>query len=442
MIDMRIIPVVFIMFFSVFMGPIALYAHGGCKDEIKGHVNSEPSVTEEEGELLRRVIDVSQNSMDEAISMIEKNILPDSNAPLYFALGTLYYSKDDLEKAEGYFRQALSKEENFLRAKGSLARVLIQQNKFDEALELFKDVLLLGQPRASTLTMVGYAYLMKEQPIPAENAYRQAILLENYDDNAYMGLAKSFIMQQRYLESIALIRQLLQSKPYKKELWLMLANIYLSLDEQDNAVSVLESARRLNIADNEALATLGDLYINKELLKDALSVYKEAFNDKKEANVSRILRAADGFITNLDSAAAKEMFIFIKQSGLDKDKLSESDKETFLFLQARCAQIDKDIFTASRVYRELLDMNPMNSQVLLAFGDLYREQGELERALLYYERAQRAGVKGATALLRQAQVEVERERYKQAVTILEQAQRIDSNPFVLQYLIQVRRFVR
>ena len=438
---MRIIPVIFIIFFSMFMGTTALYADEGCKDEIRGRANLEPSVTEEEGKLLRRVIDVSQNSVDEAISMIEKNILPDSSAPLYFALGTLYYSKSDLEKAEDYFKQALSKEEHFLRAKGSLARVLIQQNKFDEALELFKDVLLLGQPRASTLTMVGYAYLMKEQPIPAENAYRQAILLENHDDNAYMGLAKSFVMQKRYRESIALIRQLLQSKPYKKELWLMLVNMYLSLGEQDNAISVLESARRLNIADNEALATLGDLYINKELLKDALSVYKKAFNDRR-ADVSRVLRAADGFIINLDTAGAKEMFTFIKQYGLDEDKLSESDKETFLFLQARCAQIDKDMSKASQVYKELLDMNPMNSQVLMACGDLYREQDELERALLYYERAQRAGVKGATALLRQAQVEVERDRYKQAVAILEEAQRIDPKPFVSRYLTQVRRFVR
>jgi tetratricopeptide (TPR) repeat protein len=78
----------------------------------------------------------------------------------------------------------------------------------------------------------------------------------------------------------------------------------------------------------------------------------------------------------------------------------------------------------------------------MACGDLYREQGELERALLYYERAQRAGVKGATVLLRQAQIEIERERYKQAVAILEEAQRIDSSPFVSRYLAQVRRFVR
>jgi hypothetical protein len=58
-----------------------------------------------------------------------------------------------------------------------------------------------------------------------------------------------------------------------------------------------------------------------------------------------------------------------------------------------------------------------------------------------YERAARVAGFEARGLIRQAQVEVERERYPRAIELLEAAQAFDAQPHVARYIEQLRRMV-
>jgi Flp pilus assembly protein TadD len=163
-----------------------------------GKQAQEPTVTEEEADLLREIADLSVKEVDKGVALLSVKITDASSAALDFALGMLKLKQDKPEEAEKAFRGALKKFPEFSRARANLGRVLIMQDEIAEALHEFRELLLDGETDPQTLTLIGYTFLLDGQAVPAEGAYRQAILIEPGDIDAYMGLAKSLLLQERY----------------------------------------------------------------------------------------------------------------------------------------------------------------------------------------------------------------------------------------------------
>jgi len=90
------------------------------------------------------------------------------------------------------------------------------------------------------------------------------------------------------------------------------------------------------------------------------------------------------------------------------------------------------------LYKDLLAENPLHGEALITAGNILRKRGDLEEALIHYQRAERTSPDHkAMALVRQAQIAVEREEYGQAVKWLKQSLEIDRQPHVERYLEQV-----
>jgi tetratricopeptide (TPR) repeat protein len=343
-----------------------------------------------------------------------------------------------LSAAEKAYREALRKLPSFNRARANLARVLIQQDRLAEAEEVLRVILRSGKAKPETLTLIGYTFLMKGESVPAESAYRQALLLKPDDINAYRGLAKCLIDQERYREAVRLLENILEKDPGNVQLWLLLANANVAVGKTDAAITKLECARYLKIASPEAMATLGDLYINRNQPDGALSAYREAFSSWKPSP-GRMLRAAEGLVMLRDYRGAEEM---IGKLELAPEPLSRRQTKRLHCLRAHLSYLKGDIKAAIISYKKLLEEDPLDADALLALGDLYREEGKLEEAVISYERASHIRGKEAEALVRQAQVEVERERYSRAVELLESALVFAHKRSVAKYLEQVRRLAK
>ncbi|MDO9540821.1 MAG: tetratricopeptide repeat protein [Kiritimatiellia bacterium] len=402
--------------------------------------SGEPAVTEKEAEVLEEAGRLSGKNLDEAIEFLKGSLNSSSSLALDFTLGNLYFQKDKLEEARACYQKVLDKFPEFNRARANLCRVLIRQEKTDEAIQQFKRILLEGKPAPSTLTLMGYTFLLKNQPVPAETAYRQAILGEPEDVNAYLGLTKSLLMQERFREALKLLEQLLEDDPFNSQFWSLKADAHLAVGEPDEAVIALESARRLKVTKFSDLANLGDLYLNRGQAEDALSAYDQAFS-LENPSIDRLLRAIEGFIMTRNPHQADKLLSRV--SDLQKTApLTGKQKNKLLMCQARLAQIKGENEIAFRIYEELLKEDPLNGEVLIAIGNLYREKGKLEEALIVYERVARISGKEVEALICQAQVEVERQRYEKAVELLQAAQSISPQPNVARYLEQIGRLVR
>ena len=402
----------------------------------------EPTVSQEERELLKQVVDLSKENQENAIEVLNAGITSSSSPALDFVLGNFYLQKGELSLAESSYKNALKKMPLFVRCRANLGRVLIMQDKIDEAIKEFHSVLMEGQVTPETLTLIGYTFLLKGQSIPAETAYRHALLLKPEDTNAYLGLAKCLLEQERFREAVKILEDLLENNPQKQELWFLLANTNLALNKPDRAIVVLESSRRLKIVSSAALATLGELYLNQGQAEDALTAYREAFAGE-DPSIDRLLRAVEGFIMMNKAQEAGELLERARSiEKQDPDFLKSGQRYKLCRLEAHQARLRGDHKQAFITYKKLLEEEPLDGDVLISLGDLYRETGELEEALISYERAARIAGKESQALIRQAQIEVERERYKRAADLLETAQALKPQAHVFRYLEQVRRLVR
>jgi len=380
----------------------------------------EPTVSKKEADILSQVSYLSKNDLEKALDYLRPKIKIDSSPALYFAAGNLYFQLNRLPEAETAYRTALEKMPAFDRARANLARILIQQEKTDAAIKELQHILLQGSQNPSIITLIGYTYLLRDQPIPAESAYRKALLLRPDDINAYLGLAKALLLQDRFREAAKILETVLLDYPQRGELWALLANVRLALEQSRQAIVALETARRLGVASDEALMTLGDLYLNQGQYHEALVVYEKAFaTDHLE--ISRLLRAIEGFLMFKELDPAERLLR--KARLLEKEKkFSPQNRAQLRWLEAKQAHLSGKLRTALKAYRRLLQTEPLNGKVLMALGELYQITGEPDRAIITFERAARLPDVRVEALIKHAQVEVERENYRKAIELLVAAQ--------------------
>jgi tetratricopeptide (TPR) repeat protein len=91
---------------------------------------------------------------------------------------------------------------------------------------------------------------------------------------------------------------------------------------------------------------------------------------------------------------------------------------------------------------EIIRLDPLDGEALMLLAQHYAstgKEGDVDRAMLYYERA--AGIEqfAANAKVRHAQIFVSQSRFAEAIQLLRQAQEIKPREDVARYLEQVER---
>lgn len=402
----------------------------------------EPTVSRKEAELLQRVAAVSTTNVTAAADLVMSVLTPESSAALDFALGNLHFRADRLPRAAEAYRAALQKLPGFRRAAMNLGRVYLMQGREGETINVYRDFVRDGRASADMLLLLAHALLLQDRAVSAESAYRQALLLRPDDFGGAIGLTKCLVLQERYREALVLAGEILGRDTRRKELWALRANAHIALDEPRKALFTLESARRVGQADNEMLSMLGDLYLNEGQPEEALGCYQASFGgDSPDSR--RLLRACRGFVmTGRDKEARVLLARARSLLTADRESVAPADRRKVLRLEADLSRLEGNTQGAMASYRALLEEDPLDAGALIAVGDIHRERGALEDAVMSYERASRVEGSESRALVRQAQTEVERARYGRAVELLRAAQAFEERPEVARYLDQVQRLVR
>jgi len=395
------------------------------------------TVSPKEAEILSKVKDLSSTDLDVAIQFLKEKITPESSAVLDFTLGNLYFQKEELKEAEDSYRKALKKFPHFIEARSNLAKTLLKRGEIDKALKEFSLLLKEGVKDTEILQLMGYAFLSKGDAISAETCYKEILLLSPENDNAYKGLAQCLLQQERYKEMIGIVKNFLKKNPMDKEMWFLLSNAYIAMGDCKKAIITLECTRRLKIINQDGLSTLGELYLTQGQPAEALEVYQELMVMGKPP-IPRLLRAVEGFImlNRLEEAET-----LIQEVDTHKYSLLPAQENKLKRLKAEIAYLKGDYQESLILYKEILKEEPLDGDALIAIGDIYYKLSKLEEALIFYERAGRIKEKEVEALIRQAQVEVERENYKRAVELLESAQSIKFQPYIDRYLEQIHNLI-
>ncbi|AKJ64795.1 tetratricopeptide repeat protein [Kiritimatiella glycovorans] len=402
----------------------------------------EPTVTREESTLLNTAMRVAGTNVTQAIRMLQTKELPEASPALDFAIGNLHFQNERLDEAAAAYKAAIKKLPKFRSAIMNLGRVYLMQERTEDAITLYQQLVSDGQADADILLLLGHALLMENAPVSAESAYRQSLLLRPKHADAMLGMAKALMQQERYAEGLALVGEILQRDPANRELWSLRANAYLSMGKHTKATRTIEKARRLGCADAEMLATLGDLLLNQDQPEDALRAYEAAFTGDTPS-IARMLRAIEGFLMVGDGQRASSM-IARAESNLEPDteSVDEAQQIKLLRLKAELAQQEARFDDAMALCDDVLKLDPLDGRTMLVLAELQQDSGRLEDAAMTCERAARVKGYEADALIRHAQIEVARERYARAASLLEAAQTFENRPHVGRYLEQVRWMVK
>jgi tetratricopeptide (TPR) repeat protein len=318
----------------------------------------------------------------------------------------------------------------------------------EEALPMLQKAIELGENSSRAYGLLGYCHLLKKNALAAENAYRQAYLLDPNSRDWKLGLAQALMAQDKFAEGSSLIGSLIEENPNDKQLWLQQTNALLAMEKKEEATVNLEVLRLKGLADESNLNLLGNLYMDRNEPQLALYAYLAAMEKSEKLDIARTLKSAkilsdygypdkaDDFITKVREKAG--------------DSISDADKLSLMLTEVSVAQAKQQTDRVGALLNKLVEMQPVNGEVLLELGrhkDLLSrdEEDEEERAELVveartnYQLAARNEAVAYPANLSLGQMLVRERRYVEALPHLQAALAIKKSDSLDQYVSRVRR---
>jgi tetratricopeptide (TPR) repeat protein len=402
----------------------------------------EPSLTTTDREqIVKKVLPLlSAGDHDAALDALLQMTTPDSNAWYYFTIGNLYFQEEQLELAARYYRVAIEKFPSYRRAHKNLGLVEVRTGNFERAITSLSRVVELGGGEGLVFGLLGYSYGSTEQPIPAESAYRQAMLLQPDMIDWKLGLTQSVLKQQKYGEAVTLTEELLARFPERSDYWLLQANAYIGLGQPLKAAENFEVVQRMGKATPASQNTLGDIYVNEGMFDLAARAYAEAVKLKPDQNIDQPLRRVEVLAQRGALAQAKTLLRKVEE--LAGDQLDDEQRKRALKLRSRIAVAEGQGDESVDVLEEIVALDPLDGEALILLGQHYARIDDPERAAFYYERAESIQEFEADARIRHAQLLVAMSKYPEAVPLLKRAQEIEPRDDVARYLEQVERLAR
>lgn len=405
----------------------------------------EPQITQTESELFQDLSALlSQKNTSGGITLLSRHLSDREgsekppSAAINYTLGSLYLQNGEADRAIAQYRIAIQKFPTFLRAYKNLGLAFIQKGQFEDGISCLSKSLELGDGDGNSYGLIGYAYLNTGNYASALDAYGLASVLMPKNKDWKIGRAMALFRNENFREAIASFRELIHSDPTRVDFYISVANAYIALGEQSQAVPYLEMVRRMKGGGKiEAIMLLGDIYVNQSLPRLALQVYLEAL-DKKDGSVkiSRLLRFGNALTQRSAYAEAERLITAIPQR-LGR-ALNPDEELSLLILQSEVDLGQGQSEAAAAVLEKVLGHDPMNGHALMLLATYSFEKGNYETAEYYLDRSENIPDYAVQSLIQHARIKVAQQQYGDAIEFLEKAQSIRPQTNVANYLRAVQ----
>ena len=421
----------------------------------------EPKVSADEQALLSKVQDLFGKSQfktaeEEIVRFIKEVEAPtdpkktpgDISASMVFVLGNLYFSSDRPEEARRAFLEAIRRFPRFRRAHTNLGYLYISQSKVEEAVPILQKAIELGETSPRAYGLLGYCYIQQKNALAAENAYRQAYLLDPKSRDWKVGLTQALMQQDRLAEATSLLDTLIAENPEDRQLWLQQANALIGQEKKIDAAVNLEVLRLKGLASESELNLLGNLYMEQGEAQLALFAYLDAIEKSPKLDVARALKSAR--ILN-DYGHPEKAATFVEKIS-KVGTLSSKDRFDLDLVRVRIAQNTGDKEAVGTLLRDLFTRDPGNADVLLELARHYdalakneadeaKRSAPLGEAKSHFKLALEKPAVAYQANLGLGQLLVREKQYSEGLPYLEKALALKTGDktSLEQYLSRVRR---
>lgn len=404
-------------------------------------VNTEinPKVTSEEAEVLKGVADLMESDPNQAIEMLKAALTPETSAAFEYTIGSLYLQSGDRESAMEMYRLAIEKFPGFFRAYQNLGFALVQDGEYEEAKPMLIEAIEIGGGNGTLFGLLGYCFLNTGDTSLSLDAYRQALLFQPKSSDWLLGKLNSLLDLQMNDEAIGMLSDLIEKNPSEANFWMMQANAYMGSRDFEKALANLELVSRMGSASPASLALLGDIFLNEGLADLAVDRYAEA-GKTGDLPLSKMLSAAEGLAQR--GSVKQSLDLVAEIEAAYSSTISPKDELALLNLKASGAVAQGENDTASEILEQIVSKDPLNGKALLLLGDLYKNLGETEKAMIQYERASKVKGFEPKALIALARLEVGLKQYKSAIENLRRANALEPKDYLEDYIDRLEAAVK
>lgn len=397
----------------------------------------EPPVTLLERDAILKAAELmEEDRLEKAIKTLERERGRSESAQIEFNLAHFYFQQDRFEEALELYEAATQKYPNFRRAWHFIGICNMRLDRTEEAMPAFTKVIELGGGNGLMYGLLGYGYTTLEKFVPAESAYRMACLLDPDSFEYQMGLANALYKQNRFADATALFSGMIQDDPDRKELWSARGRCYLGMKDRLKAAEDFEVLHMLGGETVDTLYTLGDIYTIDGLYSESIKSYSAAFELDPEKNLARTVRAARD-LTNRGAYPEAESLIAAIE-GVPALAVPDEDRIEILNLRARMAVARGDGEEEARSLEEIVALNPRDGRSLILLGRFYSRNDRNEEAVFAFERAADVEEFEAEAKMRHGQHLVKEGQYARALELLKSSMDLQPKPALRDYIDEVQ----
>ncbi len=238
----------------------------------------------------------------------------------------------------------------------------------------------------------------------------------------------------RYEEALTSLQRLEQIAPYASEIKLHLGNCCFQLEKLDNASLYWRKAIELDPLEATAYLNLGNLYFKEEKIKLAIH-YWEAYKKlvKNNATVFLNLGIAYDKLMNPEKALDNyNIFLGLKPATVEAARLRVRFETGKVGFEKNIRQAEQYLAKnkrrqAKEVFDKSLTIYPGTFKIYKAYASLLYQDGEIEKAQDFYERALEKEPKDPSTLINLGVIYEKQQKYVDAMWAYSIAQSLSSD---------------
>jgi tetratricopeptide (TPR) repeat protein len=398
-----------------------------------------PSITSEDKELFQELVPLIQADPNQAINFLRTKITRESNAALDYTMGNLFFQTQKNSYAIQAYKMAITKFPNFLRAYKNLGLLYVQQGDYAEAQKMLIKAIELGGGDGDLYGTLGFCYLNSSKYSNALESYKMAMIFMPESRDWRLGKVQCLTNLGQHIEAIEMLNHLIEETPGDSSLILLQANSMVANQNPMAAAANLQIVKAMGEANAGSLTLLGDIFVNANNVELAFPHYMDALKAEgldadRAFRVARVLVSryawdeAESYLSEVDSKFSSS--------------LSDTQKLELLNYQASVALGKNESAKAAEILNQVVDRDPLNGKALLLLAEYHWNQDEFEKAELYFTRAAKVDDSKVEALIQNARMRVAMKDYSKAAELLEEAQLIQPQSYVQDYLAKVQAVAR
>lgn len=359
-----------------------------------------------------------------------------------FERGQSAHARGDLEKALEFYEQALKVKPEFPEAEFQRGNALATLGKLSEAEGAFRRAIAQKKNWSLPRSALGALLMRSQRDADAEQSFRSALNIEANDGVALRMLSEIRLRAGDKKEALDLAKRATAIADPPSSAWVVLA-----VAEKANGDTVAAKATLDRILGDEP-ANVAALLERADLLTDEKN-FDSAITDLRAA--AKVKPGEKTIMTRLayvlqQAGRNEEATEVAKNAGLQVQRPGGDAKAGVIGTPEEIeAANSEDPAVARKALEKLLEKNPNNAMLLGRLGASYRKD-DPARSLQFYRRASQLQPEAAEHAIGYAAALVQARRFNDAVQILRQVVRLDSQNYAAHAnlataLYEAKRFI-